>query len=50
MMLLPTWQEELLEVNRLVRIVDRVIDKIDIEPFIKGYKSDGTSGFHPVFP
>ena len=50
MMLLPPCQEELIGVNRLVRIVDRVIDKIDIESLIKTCKGDGTFSFHPVFP
>lgn len=47
MMLLPPSLEELIEENHPVRIVDRVIDKIDIQPLIKTYKGGGTSSYHP---
>ena len=47
MMLLPPNLEELIEENHPVRIVDKVIDKIDIESLIKTYKGGGTSSYHP---
>lgn len=47
MMLLPPSLEELIEANHPVRIVDRVIDKIDIESLTKTYKGGGTSSYHP---
>ena len=47
MMLLPPSLEELIDVNHPVRIVDRIIDKIDIESLTKTYKGGGTSSYHP---
>lgn len=47
MLLLPPNLEELIEANHPVRIVDRIIDKIDIETLIQTYKGGGTSSYHP---
>lgn len=48
MMLLPPSLEDLIEdKNHPVFIVDKVIDRIDIEPLIKTYKGGGTSSYHP---
>ena len=30
-----------------VRIVNQVIDKIDLDPLIESYKGGGTSNYHP---
>ena len=48
LMLLPPSLEDLIEdKNHPVYIVNRVIDRIDIEPLIKTYKGGGTSSYHP---
>lgn len=45
-MLLPPCLEDLIEdKNHPVFVVDRVIDKINIEPLIKTYKGGGTSSY-----
>lgn len=46
-LLLPPSLEELIEVGHPVRIVNQVIDKINIDPLLKKYKGGGTSSFHP---
>ena len=46
-MLLPPSLEEMIPSNHPVRVVDRVIDKIDIHPLIRTYKGGGSSGYHP---
>lgn len=33
--------------NHPVRLVDYVVDKLNIDPIIKAYKGGGTSSFHP---
>ncbi|MFP4025014.1 MAG: IS1182 family transposase, partial [Thiohalospira sp.] len=48
MMLLPPSLEDLIEdKNHPVFIVNKVIDRIDIEPLIKTYKGGGTTSYHP---
>jgi transposase len=47
MMMLPPSLEELIEQNHPVRIVNQVIDKIDIDPLLKKFKGGGTSSYHP---
>jgi transposase len=48
MMLLPPSLEDLIEdKNHPVYVLDRVIDKIDIEPLLKTYKGGGTTSYHP---
>jgi len=47
MMLLPPSLDELIIENHPVRIINQVIDQINIEPLIKNYKGGGTSSFHP---
>jgi len=42
----PSW-EELIPEDHLVRVVNRVIEKIDIQPLLKNYKGGGTSSYHP---
>lgn len=46
-MLLPPSLEEMVRANHPVRVVDRVIDQIDIHPLISTYKGGGSSGYHP---
>jgi transposase len=46
-MLLPPSLEELIEPNHPVRVVNDVIDRIDISPLLKAYKPGGTSVYHP---
>lgn len=46
-MLLPPSLDELISPTHPVRVVSRVLDKIDIDPLIKKYKGGGASSFHP---
>lgn len=46
-MLLPPSLEELIAKGHPVRIVNQVLDKIDIDPLLKKYKGGGSSSFHP---
>ena len=46
-MLLPPSLEELIDKNHPVRIVNQVIDRIDIDPLIERFKGGGTSSYHP---
>jgi transposase len=45
--MLPPSLEELIEKNHPVRIVNQVIDKIDLDPLLKKFKGGGTSSYHP---
>ena len=45
--LLPPSLEELIPEDHLVRVVNRVIEKIDIQPLLGNYKGGGTSSYHP---
>lgn len=46
-MLLPPSLDELIAAGHPVRIVNEVLDKIDIDPLLKKYKGGGSSSFHP---
>ena len=46
-MLLPPKIEELIPEEHEVRVVNRVIDEIEIEALIRKYKGGGTSAYHP---
>jgi transposase len=46
-MLLPPSLDELITQEHPVRIVNQVLDKIDIDPLVKKYKGGGSSSFHP---
>lgn len=46
-LLLPPSLEELIDPNHSVRIVNQVIDSIDLEPLINKYKGGGCSSYHP---
>jgi transposase len=45
--LLPPDLEELIPEDHLVRVVNRVIDELDLEPILEEYKGGGTSSYHP---
>ena len=45
--LLPPSLEELIPKDHLVRVVNKVIEKIDIKPLLEKYKGGGTSSYHP---
>lgn len=45
--LLPPSIDELIEANHPVRVVNSVIENIDLNQLIKGYKGGGTSSYHP---
>ena len=46
-MMLPPSLEELIDKNHPVRIVNQVVDRIDIDPLLKKFKGGGTSSYHP---
>jgi len=46
-MMLPPSLEELIDKNHPVRIVNQIIDRIDIDPLLKKFKGGGTSSYHP---
>jgi len=46
-MLIPPSLEEMIDKNHPVRIVNQVIDRIDIDPLFVKYKGGGTSSYHP---
>lgn len=46
-MLLPPSLEELIDSNHPVRVVNDVIERIDVGPLLKSYKPGGTSVYHP---
>jgi len=45
--LLPPSLDELIPTNHVVRVVNEVVDKINISGILKQYKGGGTSSFHP---
>ena len=46
-MLLPQSLDELIPQGHLVRLVNSVIESMDIKPLLKTYKGGGTSSYHP---
>ena len=46
-MLLPPSLGELIDAHHPVRIVEQVIEHVDIEPILNKYKGGGTSCYHP---
>jgi transposase len=46
-LLLPPSIEEMIEANHPVRVVNQVIDSINLDPLLKKYKSGGASSYHP---
>jgi len=47
-MLLPPSLDELIAANHPVRVINEVLNKIDIEPLVRQYKPGGTSSYHPL--
>ena len=45
--LLPPSLDEIIPPQHLVRVVNRVIDELDIKPLLEKYKGGGTSSYHP---
>jgi transposase len=45
--LMPPSLEELIPGDHLVRVVNRVIEQIEIKPLLEKYKGGGTSSYHP---
>lgn len=46
-MMLPPSLEELITESHPVRVVNQVIDRINIDPLLKKFKGGGTSSYHP---
>lgn len=46
-MLMPQNLEELIPAGHLVRMVDEMIEELDLEPLFRQYKGGGTSAYHP---
>jgi transposase len=46
-MLLPPNLDELIPEGHLVRVVNAMVDELDIEPLERQYKGGGTSAYHP---
>lgn len=46
--LLPPTLDELIEANHPVRVVNEVIDGIDLKPLLHQYKGGGSSAYHPA--
>jgi len=46
--LIPASWDELIPENHLVRVVNRAIESIKLEPLLKKYKGGGTSSYHPA--
>ena len=46
-LLLPPSLEEMIDPNHPVRVVNQVIDSLDIEKLLKKYKGGGCSSYHP---
>jgi len=46
-MLLPPSLEELISKEHPVRVVNEIIEKINLEPLLRQYKGGGTSSYHP---
>lgn len=46
-MLLPPSLEEFISKGHPVRVVNEIIEKINLEPLLRQYKGGGTSSYHP---
>jgi transposase len=46
-LLLPPSLEEMIDPNHPVRVVNQVIDNLDIDPLIRKYHGGGSSSYHP---
>jgi transposase len=46
-LLLPPSLEDMIDPNHAVRVVNQVIDSLDIDALIRRYKGGGCSSYHP---
>ena len=46
-LLLPPRLDEMIPADHLVRVVNRVVEEMEISALIKQYKGGGTSAYHP---
>lgn len=46
-MLLPPNLEEMIPEKHLVRVINELVEKIEIDPILRQYKGGGTSSYHP---
>lgn len=46
--LFPPSLDELVPKEHPVRVVNRIVDEIDLSPLVRSYKPGGTSSYHPV--
>jgi len=46
-MALPPTFDDLIDKNHPVRVVNRVIEEIDLDPLLRKYKGGGSSSYHP---
>ena len=46
-MLLPPSLDELVRADNPVRVVNAVLDRVDLDPLLKKFKGGGTSSYHP---
>ena len=46
-LLFPPSLEEMIDPNHPVRVVNQVIDRLDIDTLLKKYKGGGSSSYHP---
>ena len=44
---IPPTLEELIPINHPVRVVNQIIDQINLDPLLKKYKGGGSSSYHP---
>jgi transposase len=47
LMLLPPTFDDLIKDNHPVRVVNKVLESLDVGPLLKKYKGGGTSSYHP---
>ena len=47
-MMLPPSLEELIPESHTVRVVNEVINRINVEPLLSAYQTKGTSSYHPL--
>lgn len=47
MLLMPRSYEEMIPEGHLVRVVNRAVERIDLEGLLSGYAGGGTSSYHP---
>src|SRR4030042_6693605 len=45
--LIPASWDELIPADHIVRVVNRAIERINLEPLLRKYKGGGTSSYHP---